>query len=48
MTKNELLGKLNVTEKTVKRDIKKLKAQNRLKRVGSVKSGYWEIIKNEK
>ena len=36
--------KLKVTEKTVKRDIEKLKQKGLLKRVGPAKGGYWEII----
>jgi DeoR/GlpR family transcriptional regulator of sugar metabolism len=39
----ELANKLDVADKTIKRDIAKLKEQNRLIRVGSLKSGYWEI-----
>ena len=37
--------KLNVNEKTVKRDISKLKTKNLLKRIGPAKGGYWEIMK---
>ncbi len=40
----ELANILGVTDKTIKRDIVKLKLENRLKRTGSLKSGYWEII----
>jgi len=40
----ELAQLLEVSDKTIKRDIAKLKEQNRLTRVGSLKSGYWEII----
>ncbi|MCD6149817.1 DeoR family transcriptional regulator [bacterium] len=36
--------KLNVNEKTVKRDIAKLKQKNLLKRIGPAKGGHWEII----
>ena len=36
-------NKLDVADKTIKRDIVKLKEQNRLIRVGSLKSGYWEV-----
>ncbi|MDD2356400.1 MAG: Fic family protein [Thiovulaceae bacterium] len=36
---------LKISDKTVKRDISKLKEQNRLKRVGSLKSGHWEVVK---
>ena len=39
----ELANKLNVADKTIKRDIAKLKEQNRVIRVGSLKSGHWEI-----
>ncbi len=39
----ELSVLLEVTDKTIKRDIAKLKEQNRLIRVGSLKSGHWEI-----
>ncbi len=41
----ELANKLDVADKTIKRDITKLKEQNRLTRVGSLKSGYWEVNK---
>lgn len=41
----ELANKLDVADKTIKRDISKLKEQNRLIRVGSLKSGHWEIKK---
>ena len=39
----ELAWLLEVSDKTIKRDIAKLKEQNRLTRVGSLKSGHWEI-----
>lgn len=39
----ELSHLLEVTDKTIKRDIAKLKEQDRLIRVGSLKSGHWEI-----
>jgi len=42
----ELANILEVTDKTIKRDISKLKEQNRLIRVGSLKSGYWKILTN--
>lgn len=41
----ELANKLDVADKTIKRDIVKLKEQNRLIRVGSLKSGHWEVKK---
>jgi len=39
----EIASELNVNEKTIKRDIDKLKKESILKRVGSDKKGYWEI-----
>ena len=36
--------KCGVTEKTIKRDLEKLKDQNKHKRIGPNKGGYWEII----
>lgn len=39
-----LAKELNVSKRTILRDIEKLKQQNRLKRIGSEKTGYWEII----
>lgn len=38
-----LAKRLDVTEKTVKRDIKKLKAKGMLERVGPDKGGRWEV-----
>ena len=37
---------LNVTSRTIERDIEKLKHQNKIKRIGSEKRGYWEVLKN--
>jgi len=41
---NELAEKCNVGRETIKRDLKQLRKLNLLKRVGSDKAGYWEII----
>lgn len=41
---SELARKLRVNEKTIKRDIEKLKDSGEIKRVGSAKGGYWEIV----
>ena len=35
---------LNVNHKTIKRDIGKLKASGKLKRIGPAKGGHWEIV----
>jgi len=40
----ELSDKIGVSDKTIKRDITKLKNENKVVRIGSLKSGYWEII----
>ena len=39
----QMAQKLNVNDKTIKRDITKLKDENKLIRLGSLRSGYWEI-----
>jgi len=44
ITALELADKLGVTDKTIKRDIAKLKREKRVVRVGSSKSGHWKII----
>ena len=43
ITTEELAKKLNVTKRTILRDIEKLKHNGILKYVGSTKGGYWEI-----
>jgi ATP-dependent DNA helicase RecG len=40
----DLAHRLHVTEKTIKRDIEKLKKRGRLKRIGPDKGGYWDVI----
>jgi len=44
ITISELSAKLNVTDKTIKRDISKLKNEHKIQRVGSSKSGYWQVL----
>ena len=44
LTINQIATICNVSSKTIKRDIAKLKELGKIKRVGSQKSGYWEII----
>lgn len=43
ITAEEMAAIFNVTERTIDRDISSLRKQNRLRRIGSKKSGYWEI-----
>ena len=44
ITIEQLASLCEVSSKTIKRDISKLKNDGRLQRVGSLKSGYWEIV----
>ncbi len=44
ITMAELSHKFGVTEKTIQRDLTKLKKDNKLKRVGSLKTGHWEVL----
>ena len=44
LTINQIATICNVSSKTIKRDIAKLKELGKIKRVGSQKSGYWEIV----
>ena len=43
LTITNIAQKLKVSDKTIKRDIKKLKDEKRIKRVGSLKGGHWEV-----
>ena len=43
----EIAEKLNISRDTVKEYINKLKKKEIIRRVGTTKSGYWEIIENE-
>jgi len=43
-TKEQLVDKLNLSRATITRYIKQLKDKNFLERVGSDKSGYWEVL----
>jgi len=43
----EIANQLDVSRRTIRRDIEKLKKQNRIKRIGSEKGGHWEIIKTK-
>ena len=39
-----MASKLNKTTRSVERTLKKLKEDNKIKRVGSDKTGTWEIV----
>lgn len=45
MTRKELTGKLEMSDKTIRYYIDKLKEENIIERIGSTKSGYWKINK---
>jgi len=40
----QLAKLLSVSDRTIERDIEKLKIQNKLQRIGGEKGGHWEII----
>ena len=45
VTIEQLAQLCDVSAKTIKRDISRLKDDGKLERVGSLKAGYWEIKK---
>jgi ATP-dependent DNA helicase RecG len=44
LTIPELASMIGVTERSIERNIKKLQAQDRLRRVGPAKGGHWEVL----
>jgi len=44
MSAEELAKIFGVSAKTIKRDIARLKAEGKIRRVGSAKSGHWEVM----
>ncbi|MDR1336021.1 MAG: HTH domain-containing protein [Tannerella sp.] len=44
ITVKEMAKMLSVTERTIYRQIEKLKTDGKIERVGSDKSGYWKIL----
>jgi ATP-dependent DNA helicase RecG len=40
---NEIAQKLDVSKRTILRDIKKMKQENTIERIGNEKNGYWKI-----
>lgn len=47
ITQKELAQKLDLTEKTIKRNIATLKEKRFIERVGSNKKGYWKVLDNK-
>ena len=41
---NEIAHQLNISKRTILRDLKKMKQEKIIERVGSEKNGYWEIV----
>ena len=47
MTTKKLAEELDVTKRTVLREIKNLNEQKKLKRKGGTRSGWWEVVTKE-
>lgn len=47
ITLDQLAPILEVSRKTIQRDIRTLKELGKIERIGSLKSGHWKIIKTE-
>ena len=47
ITKEQLLIILGISTTAIDKNLNYLKEQNYIKRVGSKKTGYWKVIKNE-
>lgn len=45
ITAKQLALKLFVSDRTIERDIERLKKQEKLKRIGNEKKGHWEVLK---
>jgi ATP-dependent DNA helicase RecG len=45
ITRKELAEKIGISEEGIKFNLNQLKKQNKIKRVGPDKGGYWEILK---
>ena len=43
-TRDQLADASNVSIETIKRDLRKLRDQGKIKRIGSDKTGYWEVL----
>ena len=44
ITMNELAEKVNISVKGIEKQIINLKKENKIKRIGADKGGYWEIL----
>lgn len=41
----EMARMLGITDRSIERNLRQLRQQNRVRRIGSAKGGYWEIVK---
>jgi ATP-dependent DNA helicase RecG len=48
MTRSDLALQLSKSENTIKQHLARLKAEGRLKRMGSDRSGYWKVVSHGK
>jgi len=48
MTRSDIALQLSKSENTIKEHLAKLKAEGRLKRIGSDRSGHWLVVSHEK
>jgi len=44
LTREDLANQIGVSSNAIKQHLSKLKEENKIKRVGSTKSGYWEVL----
>ena len=44
LTREEMAKILKVSANAIKQHLSKLKTENKIKRVGSTKAGYWEVL----
>ncbi|MFZ2423797.1 MAG: HTH domain-containing protein, partial [Anaerolineae bacterium] len=40
----DLMQSIGITDRAIKKQIEKLKAQGRIRRIGPDKGGYWEVV----
>ena len=45
ITQKELMDKTGLTRRGIEWNLKKLKNEKRIRRIGSDRSGYWKVIK---
>jgi len=48
ITVSRLAKQFGVAEKTIKRDLEKLKTEGKIRRIGPAKGGQWQVVGEEK